>query len=833
MDAPLNFNKQISDRFERERSEVPERPIVLSEILEQLTGFVRRQLPIFVFGVVCAVSIGLVYLITTPASFTSHAMLLIDSSKLRVLRNDAPLGDTPIDTAQVETQVEILKSENIGLSVIKDLKLTEDPEFVNSRGGLFGKILGIIRSPLDFLGASKVQSETALTRKVLATFQVNRSITRVGRTYVLDISYTSDSAPHSAIIANAIADAYVVDQLEAKYQATRRASAWLQDRIKELRQQVSDADRAVLSYKEKNNIVSVGGSTATGPRLLGEQQIEELNTQLGTARAAAEEARARLQRIDEIMKKDVPDATVTDSLRSEVINRLRNNYLDLAAKESIWSARYGSSHLAAVNLRTQMAELRRAILDELGRIAQGYKSDYEIAKSRVDGLERNLENLVSNSQVINRDRLGLRDLESTAQVYHTLYDNFLQKYMEAIQQQSFPITEARVISPAAAPEHKSGPLTSIVLGIAGIIGIALSFGAALLREAVDRVFRSKRQVEDNLHAHCLAVLPLLGPKKSLKKSSTAARLVGDRGLSDSIVPAIPAVGPSGAVRDSGRLEPRILDGGLEKVSQFAQSEPGRNTLKRGSSYPSEGSEAKRLIAPSRPFMRQVVDEPLSTFAEAFRSIKVAADLNGSRVIGITSTTPGEGKSTIASNLAELIAHAGKRVIVLDGDLRNPSLTRVLARNSKAGLLEVLNGGVTLEDAVYVDKDTGLRFLPAVVKTDLSYTSEILGSDVFKNFVEDLRKNHDYIIIDLSPIAPVVDVRATTQIIDGYIYVIEWGRTRINLVQHQLTGFPELQDRLLGVVLNKADVRVLDRYETYYGKYNYKNYYGGESAYRRS
>ena len=800
MDAPLNFNKQISDRFERERSEVPERPIVLSEIFEQLTGFVRRQLPIFVFGIACAVSIGLVYLITTPASFTSHAMLLIDSSKLRVLRNDAPMGDAPIDTAQVETQVEILKSENIGLSVIKDLKLTEDPEFASSGGGLFGKMLGFVRSPLDFLTASKVESETALTRKVLSVFLTKRTISRVGRTYVLDIGYTSYSAAHSAIIANAIADAYVVDQLDAKYQATRRASSWLQDRIKELRQQVSDADRAVLSYKEKNNIVSVGGSTAAGPRLLGEQQIEELNTQLGAARAAAEEAKARLQRIDQVMKKDVPDATVTDSLRSDVISRLRNNYLDLSAKEAIWSARYGSTHLAAVNLRTQMTELRRSILDELGRIAQSYKSDFEIAKSRADALERNLENLVSNSQVINRDRLGLRDLESTAQVYHTLYDSFLTKYMEAIQQQSFPITEARVISPAAAPERKSGPLASVVLGIAGIIGIVLSFGAAVLREAVDRVFRSKRQVEDNLNAHCLAVLPLLGPTKRSKKNPAKGRPVGD---------------------------------GFGKVSQLARSEPGRNILTRGGLHSSEKSPANRPIAPNRPFMQQVLDEPLSSFAEAFRSIKVAADLNGSRVIGITSTVPGEGKSTIASNFASLIAHAGKRVIVVDGDLRNPSLSRSLARNATAGLLEVLDGQATLEEVIYVDKDTGLRVLPAVVKTDLAYTSEILASDAFKNFVEELRKEHDYVIIDLSPIAPVVDVRATTQIIDCYIYVIEWGRTRINLVQHQLAGFPELQGRLLGVVLNKADVRVLERYETYYGKYYYKNYYSGQSAYRRS
>jgi succinoglycan biosynthesis transport protein ExoP len=811
MDAPVNFNKQIGDRFEREGSE---KSIGFSEVVEQLRGIVRRQLPIFIFVIACAIGLGLVYLITTPPNFTSHAMLLIDSSKLRILhQQDAPVGDVPIDTAQVETQVEILKSENIGLSVIKDLKLTDDPEFAGSGGGLIGNILGFLSSP-------KVQSETALTRHVLATFLAKRAIARVGRTYVLDIGYTSLNPARSAAIANAIADAYIVDQLESKYQATRRASVWLQDRIKELRVQASAADRAVLDYKEKNRIVAVGGGSpgTTGPRLLGEQQLEELNTQLGTARASAEEAKARLERITEVMRKDVPDATVTDSLKSEVINRLRNNYLDMATKEAIWSARYGSSHLAAVNLRTQMTELRRAILDELGRIAQGYKSDYEIAKTRVDGLERNLQSLVSNSQVTNRDRLGLRDLESTAQVYHTLYDNFLQRYMEAIQQQSFPITEARVISPAAPPQRKSGPLTSLVLGVAGALGLALSFGAALLREAVDKVFRTARQVETNLHTRCLAVLPLLlAPKSAKRKNSTAVRPVGRSGSAGRLAPVVSplVVGPSG-----GRPEPQIQDFNLTKVSQLTESVLSRSSKKEASLG---AGGAKRWIVPSRPFMRHVVDEPLSTFAEAFRSIKVAADISESRVIGITSTVPGEGKSTVSSNLSALIAHAGKRVIVLDGDLRNPSLTRALAPNAKAGLLEVLSGQMSLDDVVYVGEDTGLRFVPAVVNSPLAYTNEILASDVFKNFVDGLRKDHDYVIVDCSPIAPVVDVRATTQVVDSFIYVIEWGRTQMNLVQHQLSGFPELYDRLLGVVLNKADVRVLERYETYYGKYYYGNY----------
>jgi succinoglycan biosynthesis transport protein ExoP len=98
-----------------------------------------------------------------------------------------------------------------------------------------------------------------------------------------------------------------------------------------------------------------------------------------------------------------------------------------------------------------MEEIRRNISAELARIAASYQSDYEIAKAREDNLDRALANLVSEGQVTNRDRLGLAELESSAKIYHGIYDNFFQRYMEAIQQQSFPITDARVISSAAPP----------------------------------------------------------------------------------------------------------------------------------------------------------------------------------------------------------------------------------------------------------------------------------------------------------------------------------------------------------------------------------------------
>ena len=231
-------------------------------------------------------------------------------------------------------------------------------------------------------------------------------------------------------------------------------------------------------------------------------------------------------------------------------------------------------------------------------------------------------------------------------------------------------------------------------------------------------------------------------------------------------------------------------------------------------------------------MNEVVDEPLSAFTEAFRGIKVAADINGkdNKVIGITSTLPAEGKSTIAANLAQLIAHGGNRIVLLDGDLRNPSVTRALAPDAKAGLLEVINGGISVEDVLYTDDVTGLRFLPAVADGRVLHTNEILASAAFQTLIEKLRKTYDYVIIDFPPLAPVVDVRATTQVVDSYIYVVEWGKTRMNLVQDRLLGCPEIHDRLLGVVLNKAKVNVLERYESYYGKSYYRKHYGDRYGY---
>jgi succinoglycan biosynthesis transport protein ExoP len=273
----------------------------------------------------------------------------------------------------------------------------------------------------------------------------------------------------------------------------------------------------------------------------------------------------------------------------------------------------------------------------------------------------------------------------------------------------------------------------------------------------------------------------------------------------------------------------VGNGGLSEVSDLITSVLNRASIKEAAEPTNLHDAGRKLNLSNRDFLRQVVEQPLSGFAEAFRSIKIAADIGGStrnqKVIAITSTVPGEGKSTVSANLAQLIAHSGKRVILLDGDLRNPTLTRAMAPGAKTGLMEVLNNQMTLNSVFWTDEETGLNFVPTLLKSKTAHTNEILASDSFKKFVDGLRNSYDYVIIDLSPLAPVVDVRATTKIVDSYIYVVEWGKTRKSLVQQLLRGTPELSDLLLGVVLNKADIRVMGRYEDYYGSYYNKKYDG--------
>lgn len=801
-------------------------PESLQFIYQSALDFLRRQYPVMVSAAVMMLVLGLVYVFTTTATYTATADLLIDTSQTRMFQQQSMFADMPVDASTVESQVEILKSDSIALAVIKKMNLANDPEFTGGRGGLIGAVFSGVLSLFDFSGP---KSEAASAHAAVGAFQGRLHVERVGLTYIIAISFTSRSPDHAADIANAVAEAYIDDQLESKYQAARRAGTWLQQRLHELREQASTAQRAVVDFKNKNNMIDAGGRT------INEQQLAELNSELVLGQSQTAEARAKMNRVQSILTSNSPDAavdaTVADSLKDNVINDLRTQYLQLARRKADWELKYGPDHLAVVNVRNQMSEIQASIRAELQRIAETYKSDYEVAKQREDSIQQQLSQAVSQSQVTNQAQVALRELETNAQSYQSLYDNFLQRYMESVQQQSFPITEARVISAASRPLGPSHPRTMRVLGLSLLAGLALGGVVGAWREIADRVFRTRQQVDELLETDCIALVPIL--RDSSEETIEASEPRGAFGLNHVLKrfqrhPALKRVSAAVQSQVVGLSGPGQAIGYSDRVATGVNEVP---TRQRPTALTARLADPSlRRIPPVAGPYSAVWEAPFSAFTEAIRSIKVAIDLAPSasdcKIIGFTSSVPNEGKSSLASAFARLTAQTGARTLLVDCDLKNPSLSRSLSPRASAGLLDAVRGQAKLEQISWRDDETNLAFLPATAKGRLAHSSEILASPLTREYLEGLRQDYDYIVLDFAPLMPIVDVRAATHLVDGYVYVIEWGKTRIDHVEQALRTARGVHEQLFGVVLNKVDLRALGRYDGKGdGYYHHDNYYG--------
>ncbi|WP_035655991.1 polysaccharide biosynthesis tyrosine autokinase, partial [Bradyrhizobium sp. STM 3809] len=673
--------------------------------LLEVRDFFSRQWRLIFLVTLLAIGAGVAYLAVAPKRYTAQADMIIDTKRVTWNQSSLETENRSIDDAAVESEIETTKSEQVVSSVIRNLHLTEDPEFIGAGESLKQRLFGLAGLPS---GPASEPTKEELQQRAIATVKSNLRITRLGRSYIEQIAYTSLDPAKAARIANAFADAYIEDQLQAKFEATHRASVWLEQRIGELKKQASDAFREVQDFKSQNSIIiGVDG------KLASDIELDQLSTALAKARADTSQARAKLDRIERVLEQrpdpnkesfNIPDPVVTDALSSPVITKLRQQFLDDKNKEAEWSARYGSDHQAARNLRAEMAALQRAIWDEISRIAESYKSELQIAKSQEESIDKRMLEVFQQSSSTRQSQVRLRELETAANTYRGIYESFLSRFTQSVQQQSFPSTEARLVSLATAPSAPSSPKTALTIALATLCGLGLGVMAAVAREQMTRQIYTRAQVENLLRTNCLAVLPAFSQRK-ISRSKRGTR-------------------QSGAFR---------------QISEVA---------------------------------------PYSATAEALRYIKVAIDLNpaGGKVIGIVSALPGEGKTTVAAGFAAFVAKSGAKILLIDGDLRNPSMTSTLGYEDSPGLLDLVAGKSTLGDLVISDMTSKFDFIPASTRIKPSNSSDILTSPQFKQLLKTARSDYDYVLIDLPPILPVVDVKAAAHLLDAFVMVIEWGST---------------------------------------------------------
>jgi capsular exopolysaccharide synthesis family protein len=446
-----------------------------------------------------ALVVGVIQLVRATPAYTAATQVLLEYEK-------AP-GDTSdryyYDDNAIENQLAILKSDSLLRNVVIKEQLAAQPP---------GTLQG---------GKEDVKKvEDQLIQAAIDGLRGELSVRRSGQASVLDISITWSDPVKAGQLANAVADAFVVDQLEARFESAKRSSGWLSDRIAELRQQLRNSEDAVASFRTAHGLIRTGPNVA-----LNEQQLSDLNGKLLAARTETADKKTRLDFLADVAagKKSLDSlpASFRSNVQTDMMATLRGKLADASQREADLLARYNSRHPAVVTVEAEKRDIERSIAAETQRMVDTVKSEYALAKARESAHQQAMREATGQGGLDSEDTIRLRELERTAAVNKSLFDDFLQKAKVTEEQSTFRGRNVRVLAPAQAG-WQSSPNSKRILTMALFVGLALGVGGALAMELLNVGFTGARQIEQLLEMPVLASVAKIDKSKLEKDGATFA-----------------------------------------------------------------------------------------------------------------------------------------------------------------------------------------------------------------------------------------------------------------------------------------------------------------------
>src|SRR5580700_1426341 len=571
-----------------------------------------------------AVGLAALFVLLVPHKYTATTQILIDPTDLRAVQNDIAPTIPQSDAAvlQVESQARVIASDNVLRRVVESEGLDHDPEFM--RGAL-----------------AQQYGPLAALNELEKHVQVKRS----ERTYVVDVTVTSEDPAKAARIANAIAQTYLTEQTEVRSNAARQISQSLTGRLKELQGRVRDAEQKVEAYKASHNIVGANGE------LVNEQQLTALNSQLSLARAHTSEAKARLDQVESVLQSKTPIGAFPEAVQSATITMLRSQYAEIMRRDAEQKSSLGERHPAVIEIEAQGARLQKLIEDEVNRIAQSDRAEYERAKADEDMLSRQVDALKNTAVSTNESLVGLRELERDVQASRTVYESFLVRSRETGEQEQVDTKNIRIISKADRPLYRSSPPPSLILGLAAmLLGFASGVGIVIMRgTAEDAAPRPAKP-------------PARMPANFGRLAAFAKKLWE-------------APEPPPVIRVLATLPNVDIAFGLDAVED-----------------------------PHSRFAREI--------QKVYEAVHAGHKKRGNPSVLVVTADDEDDTASVALMLAAAAA-ATQRVLLIDTDLKRRTLSAIDADEGDAGLVDVAIGRRELSEVIVRDHDTNVNLLPFV------------------------------------------------------------------------------------------------------------------------
>lgn len=428
---------------------------------------VRGSATIAICGIIAAIA-AVGYLVVVPPRYEASTEVLLDPRGLQVVQNDVTPRSENNESAVslVESQLRVVQSEAVLRTVVSRLRLENDDEFVRNES-----LLGRIRSALAPQGPPEPLSITALR-----SLQRAVHARRAARSYVIVITARSEDSIKAARIANTVAEVYVEHEVGARAAAAKRVSSAMSARLQELADQLHEAERKVEQFKAQQNLLGADG------RLVSEQQLGELNSQLILARTRTAEQRARLDQIDRLLASGSNYASIAEAVQSQAVATLRAQHAEVVRQQGTASALLGPRHPSMAALAEEKGRYEQLIREEVKRIADAARNDYARAKASEEALAEQLDVLKRTAVGSNAAMVRLRELDRIADSHRQVYQSFLVRTRELSEQGGVDTSNSRIIAVALAPNRPSSMRGSLVI-LVTLLGVGLGVGLVWWRSA--------------------------------------------------------------------------------------------------------------------------------------------------------------------------------------------------------------------------------------------------------------------------------------------------------------------------------------------------------------
>ncbi|MET0547012.1 MAG: polysaccharide biosynthesis tyrosine autokinase [Caulobacterales bacterium] len=766
--------------------------------------FLRRRWVMMSVGALVAAIVVVAVMLQAP-KYSSVALLMVSPQESDLVMDSDKKASQP-DAGALESQIEILQSRKLAGNLADRLKLANDPDWNTSlRPSRLETLFGIKPKPKPKTKLTKMEREQ-LIDGVTGALQARRK----GLTYVIEVIATSPDPKLSARMASTLVDLYFESQLQMKLDASRSANAWLSERLGLLKTEVQQKEAAVEAYRASSGLLTASGASLT------EQQITGLQSTVIQARTDLAEREARYQQVQALIRSGGNADSIAGVINSETIRVLRAQEGDAARRQADLESRYGNLHPAIAKARVEREGIQAQIQAEIARISANLKNEVDVSRARLATLLGNQHavqgELVSN----NSGMVKLRELERDAGATRAIYESFLKRYQELTESESLKVTDASLVSPATPPTGKSSPRLSVALLLGFALGACIGGAVGLCIDLMDEGLDNAKAVEAATGKPILASIPVVHPPGMTALPKQTVSEIGGDLMRASTISDLRRVGAQVALSlKHGNIEAI----GKKRAKHHKNAKPEEPTILDARRFEPSGEGWNPAM--------YLVEKPMSAFAEGLRSLRTSLLYTGLerrvKVVAVTSAMPGEGKTTTSICLTRVAGLSGQRTIVVECDLRRRSLNGVLGLKPERGILQVLRGETTWQEALIVDPYTGVHVLPAIEETFTPW--DVFGSHEMRSLLDTLSEQYDMVVLDCPPVLAVAETRIICRLADETVLVVRWAQTPARAANGAIELIEQCGGNVIGIAINCVDPKAPGRGS--YGDVTFQARYAGE------